>query len=60
MKLMSEFIQEKYSPLFDRNHNKLVSSILKSIEKAIKKNEISKEDALEMLNDVIETLRTEY
>lgn len=60
MKNISNFITEKYSPVFNRVHGKLVNTVLKAIINAIKKNEISKEDALEMLEDARKTIEVEY
>lgn len=60
MKHISEFINEKYSPVFNRVHGKLVNTVLKAIINAIKKKEISKEDALEMLDDARKTIEAEY
>lgn len=60
MKNISEFINEKYSPAFNRSHGKLVHMILEAIINAIKKKEISKDDALEMLDDARKTIEVEY
>lgn len=60
MKNISKFINEKYSPAFNRAHGKLIHTILEAVINAMKKKEISKEDALEMLDDARKTIEVEY
>lgn len=60
MKKISEFINERYSPAFNRTHGKLVHTIMEMVVNAIKKKEISKDDALEMLDDARKTIESEY
>lgn len=60
MKGISEFINEKYSPAFNRTHRNLIHTILNAVIDAMKKKEISKDDALEMLDDARKTIEVEY
>lgn len=60
MKNLADIINEKYSPVFNREHGKLIDTVLKAIIDAIKKKKISKDDALEMLDDARKTIEAEY
>lgn len=60
MKNISDYITEKYNPLFNKTHNKIVDKILTVLSKALKNKEMSKEDVLDMLDDLTQTIKKEY
>lgn len=60
MQDLTEFIQEKYSPAFNKKHGDLVQSCMKLIDKAVKEKSISKEDAIAMIEDLLGTYKKEY
>lgn len=60
MKSISEYINEKYSPLFNKTHNNIMDKILTVLSDALNKKEMSKEDVLDMLDDLTQTIKKEY
>lgn len=54
MKNITNFIEEAYKPTLNRDHGKVVDDIYKTIVKAIASNVMTKEDVIEMLNDLID------
>ena len=60
MKNISEYINEKYNPLLNKTHNKIVDNILYVLSNALNKKEMSKEDVLDMLDDLTQTIKNEY
>lgn len=60
MKTMRDFIQEQYNPAFNKVHGKLVQSCMKLIDKSIKAKEISEEDVIAMLEDLLNTYKKEF
>ena len=57
---LQEYIQEQYSPAFNKAHGKLVSSCINLINKSVKAKEISEEDVIDMLEDLLNTYKKEY
>lgn len=57
---LQEYIQEQYSPTFNKAHGNLVKSCMKIIDKSIKAKEISEEDVIAMLEDLLNTYKKEY
>lgn len=57
---LQEFIQEQYSPTFNKAHGKLVNSCMNLIYKSIKAKEISEEEVIDMLEDLLITFKKEY
>lgn len=57
---LSDYIQEKYNPLYNKGHQKSVEKILSIIDKDIKSNIMSKEDVLDMLQDLTLTIQKQY
>lgn len=60
MKNISEYIYEKYNPLLNKTHNKIMDKILTVLSNALNKKEMSKEDVLDMLDDLTQTIKNEY
>lgn len=60
MKNIKNFIEEAYKPAFNRDQSKVVDTTYKAIAKAIKSNVMTKEDAIEMLNDLIATVEADF
>lgn len=60
MQKLTEFIQEQYSPAFNKKHGDLVQSCMKLIDKAVKAKAISQEDVIAMLEDLLGTYKKEY
>lgn len=60
MKNIKNFIEEAYKPALNRDQGKVVDVIYKAIAKAIKSNVMTKEDAIEMLNDLIATVEADF
>lgn len=57
---LQEYIQEQYNPAFNKAHGKLVQSCMKLIDKSVKAKEISEEDVITMLEDILETYKKEF
>lgn len=57
---LQEYIQEQYSPAFNKAHGNLVKSCMKLIDKSIKAKVISEEDVIAMLEDLLVTYKKEY
>lgn len=57
---LQEYIQEQYSPAFNKAHGNLVKSCMKLIDKSIKAKEISEDDVIAMLEDLLVTYKKEY
>jgi hypothetical protein len=57
---LQEYIQEQYSPAFNKAHGNLVKSCMKLIDKSIKAKEISEDDVIDMLEDLLVTYKKEY
>ena len=60
MKNIKNFIEEAYKPALNRDQGKVVDTTYKAIAKAIKSNVMTKEDAIEMLNDLIATVEADF
>ena len=60
MYTIKDYIQEKYSPAFNRNHRALIESCMNLIDNAVKAKSISKEDVISMIEDLLNTYKKEY
>lgn len=60
MHTIKDYIQEKYSPAFNKNHGDLVQGCMKLIDNAVKAKSISKEDVIAMIEDLLNTYKKEY
>lgn len=53
---LKDFIQEKYSPLFNKTHKQNVTQLLNVVDNYIK-NGMSSDEVIEMLQDIINTIK---
>ena len=60
MQNITDYIQEKYSPAFNKKHGDLVQECMKLIDAAVKSKSISKEDVISMIEDLLNTYKKEY
>ena len=60
MKNITNFIEEAYNPMADRDQRKVVDKMYKDIAKVIKSKTMKKEDVIAMLNDLIATVEAEF
>lgn len=60
MYTIKDYIQEKYSPAFNRNHRALIEDCMNLIDNAVKAKSISKEDVISMIEDLLNTYKKEY
>ena len=60
MYTIKDYIQEKYSPAFNRNHRSLIEGCMNLIDNAVKAKSISKEDVISMIEDLLNTYKKEY
>ena len=60
MKNITNFIEEAYNPMADRDQRKVVDKMYKDIAKVIKSKTMKKEDVIAMLEDLLNTYKKEY
>ena len=60
MYTIKDYIQEKYSPVFNRNHRALIEGCMNLIDNAVKAKSISKEYVISMIEDLLNTYKKEY
>ena len=60
MYTIKDYIQEKYSHAFNRNHRDLIEGCMNLIDNAVKAKSISKEDVISMIEDLLNTYKKEY
>ena len=59
MKTIQDFIQEKYNPALNKKQGSLVDSITSIIDSVISSKQMSNEDIISMLEDILETYKKE-
>lgn len=57
--ILNDSLNEEYSPLFNKNHNKAAADMLKQVSKLMK-NGMSKEDVVALLDDIKVTVEKNY
>lgn len=60
MKTIQDFIQEKYNPALNKKQSSLVDSITSIIDSVISSKQMSNEDIISMLEDILETYKKEF